>query len=139
MLEFDLDVRVGSFCLRASGTQTAPNMGLFGPSGCGKTTLLNCLAGLLRPQKGFIRLDGRTLFDSAAGRNVRPHRRRIGYVFQDGRLFPHMTARENVNYGRGRGAEGPGIAELSEALDLVRQGRIRDGKSVVGLLLASQR
>ena len=118
MLEFDIEARVGPFRLQACGTQAVPNMGLFGPSGCGKTTLLNCLSGLLRPEKGFIRLNGRTLFDSAAKHSVRPHRRAIGYVFQDGRLFPHMSVRANIEYGRRRGANGPALGELSMALNL---------------------
>src|ERR671911_2047022 len=73
---------------------------LLGPSGCGKTTLLRCIAGLERPDAGQVRLDGRDL--SAPGAFVAPERRRIGMVFQDGALFPHLTVAGNVGYGLSR-------------------------------------
>jgi iron(III) transport system ATP-binding protein len=96
---------------------------LLGPSGCGKTTLLRCIAGLERPDAGEVRLDGRPL--CGPGSFVAPERRRIGMVFQDGALFPHLSVAANVGYGlpraerrRGRLAERqPGRVE--EALDLV--------------------
>ncbi|MDS9466920.1 molybdenum ABC transporter ATP-binding protein [Paracoccus sp. MBLB3053] len=69
---------------------------LFGPSGCGKTTTINAIAGLLRPDSGRIALDGRVLFDRTT--NLPPQDRRIGYVFQDARLFPHMTVAQNLRY-----------------------------------------
>lgn len=72
---------------------------LFGPSGVGKTSVLNMIAGLLRPDRGHIRVGGTTLFDAAARIDVPPERRRIGYVFQDGRLFPHRRVRANLLYG----------------------------------------
>ena len=73
---------------------------LFGPSGSGKTTLVNAVAGLLRPAAGRIAVDDWVLMDTAARRFQPPHRRRIGYVFQEGRLFPHLTVRQNLLYGR---------------------------------------
>ena len=73
---------------------------LFGPSGAGKTTIVNMIAGLLTPDRGSISFDGTFLFDAAAGINVPPHRRGIGYVFQEGRLFPHLSVRQNLDYGR---------------------------------------
>jgi len=72
---------------------------LFGPSGAGKTSLLNMVAGLLRPDGGRIAVGGETLFDSASGVDVPIERRRAGYVFQDGRLFPHRRVRANLAYG----------------------------------------
>lgn len=72
---------------------------LFGPSGIGKTSILNMIAGLIRPDAGHIRLGGITLFDSQTGVNLRPEKRRLGYVFQDGRLFPHRRVRANLLYG----------------------------------------
>jgi molybdate transport system ATP-binding protein len=72
---------------------------IFGPSGAGKSTLLDCIAGLLRPQRGKIGVGGEPLFDTDRSVDIRPDRRRIGYVFQSLALFPHMTAQENVNYG----------------------------------------
>jgi molybdate transport system ATP-binding protein len=72
---------------------------LFGPSGAGKTSVLNMVAGLLRPDAGTIRAGGETLFDAAAGIDVPVERRRAGYVFQDARLFPHLKVRANLTYG----------------------------------------
>ena len=74
---------------------------LFGPSGIGKTSVLNMVAGLLRPDRGRIAVAGRTLFDSATGLDVAPEHRRAGYVFQDPRLFPHRRVRANLLYGAG--------------------------------------
>jgi molybdate transport system ATP-binding protein len=73
---------------------------LFGPSGSGKTTLINAVAGLLHPDQGHISVDGWVLLDTARHRDLAPHRRRIGYIFQEGRLFPHLTVRQNLAYGR---------------------------------------
>jgi molybdate transport system ATP-binding protein len=75
---------------------------LFGPSGAGKTTLLDLIAGLRRPASAHIELDGQVLTDTAAGREVPPRDRRIGYVPQDGALFPHLSVRGNLLYGRKR-------------------------------------
>jgi molybdate transport system ATP-binding protein len=72
---------------------------LFGPSGAGKTLTLQCLAGLVRPDAGRIVVDGRVLFDAAAGVDVPPQRRRVGYVFQGYALFPHLSVRDNVGFG----------------------------------------
>lgn len=72
---------------------------LFGPSGAGKTSVLNMVAGLLRPDRGTIRVGGETLFDAAAGVDVPVERRCAGYVFQEARLFPHLKVRANLLYG----------------------------------------
>ena len=87
-----------------------------GPSGAGKTTLLNCIAGLRRPLAGHIRVGGKTLFDSAARIDLPPERRRIGYVFQDLRLFPHMTVTANLAYGERQGTQ---WMTRAEALDFL--------------------
>jgi molybdate transport system ATP-binding protein len=73
---------------------------LLGPSGAGKTSLLNIVAGLLDPDAGTLTLDQETLTDRARGVNVPPHLRRIGYVFQESRLFPHLTVKQNLGFGR---------------------------------------
>lgn len=73
---------------------------LFGPSGSGKTTVINAVAGLIRPDQGRIVVDGWVLTDTASRHNIAPHRRRIGYIFQDARLFPHLSVRQNLAYGR---------------------------------------
>ena len=94
---------------------------LFGPSGAGKTLTLQCLAGLLRPDAGRIVADGRVLYDSAAGVNLPPQARRVGYVFQGYALFPHLTVAENVGFGlrdRPRPARAGRVAEVIERLGL---------------------
>src|SRR4249919_3266412 len=73
---------------------------LFGQSGAGKTTVVNAIAGLMRPARGRITLDGETLFDAEQGIHVPARKRRFGYVFQEGRLFPHLTVRQNLTYSR---------------------------------------
>ena len=83
---------------------------LFGPSGVGKTSVLDMVAGLLRPDAGHVRVGGELLFD-AAGVNVQPERRRAGYVFQDARLFPHLDVRTNLLYGAG--ADPSGLDDLA--------------------------
>ena len=80
---------------RAAGGLTA----LFGPSGAGKTSVLNAVAGLLKPQRGRIAVSGSVLFDSAAAIDLAPERRACGYVFQDARLFPHRSVRDNLLFG----------------------------------------
>jgi molybdate transport system ATP-binding protein len=85
--------------IRARFTSTARLTALFSPSGTGKTSLLDAVAGLVRPRNGRIVAGGRALFDSAAGIDLEPERRACGYVFQDIRLFPHRTVRDNLLYG----------------------------------------
>ena len=98
-LELDLDLRLGSFHLRLATNLAGPATGIAGASGSGKTTLLHLIAGLLRPDRGRIVLDGTVLDDTARGIHVPPHRRRIGLVFQHGRLFPHLGVAANLRYG----------------------------------------
>lgn len=85
--------------IRAEFTATAGLTALFGPSGAGKTSLLDAVAGLLRPKEGRIVADGKILFDSGTQIDLAPERRACGYVFQDDRLFPHKRVRENLLYG----------------------------------------
>lgn len=100
-MRFDcaIQARVGTFRLKAEVRSAAKLLALFGPSGAGKTTFLNAIAGLLRPHDGHVRIAGETLFDKAARVDVPAHRRRLGYVFQDARLFPHLKVQENLRYG----------------------------------------
>lgn len=100
VIEVDLHHRQGAFALHAAFAAPAGVTALFGPSGSGKTTLVALLAGLRRPEHGRIVVDGQVLLDTGKGVNLPPHRRRIGYVFQDARLFPHMSVRGNLHYGR---------------------------------------
>ena len=107
MIEIDLEKRLGSFAIEARFA--APDTGitaLFGRSGAGKTSIVNMLAGLLRPDRGRIAVGGELLFSSADGVDLPPERRRLGYVFQEGRLFPHYSVRGNLTYGGGRGGSG---------------------------------
>jgi molybdate transport system ATP-binding protein len=99
-LDVEIDHRLGAFRLQSSFRSEGPLTALFGRSGSGKTTLVNAVAGLIRPQRGRIVVEGTTLLDTAAGVFVPKHRRRIGYVFQEGRLFPHLSVRRNLLFGR---------------------------------------
>ena len=78
----------------------AGTIALFGPSGSGKTTVANLIAGLVKPDSGRIAIDDDVLFDNTRHIDVPAHKRRIGYVFQEGRLFPHMSVARNLDYGR---------------------------------------
>src|SRR5690606_14729223 len=94
-------------------------LALFGDSGAGKTTVLNAIAGLLRPDAGHVTLDHRVLFDRGRGVHLPVGERRVGYVFQDGRLFPHLTVRANLLYGaRSRAGATADFDTLVELLDL---------------------
>ncbi|HSR71426.1 MAG TPA: molybdenum ABC transporter ATP-binding protein [Kiloniellales bacterium] len=100
MLEIAVEKRLGEFIINANiACQVTGIVALFGRSGAGKTSLINMLAGLLRPDRGRIAVNGETLFESAAGIDVAPEKRRLGYVFQEGRLFPHLSVRANLLYG----------------------------------------
>jgi len=113
-----LDFRLwqGSFTLDISVQLDRPVTALFGPSGAGKTTVLDAIAGLRTPVSGSITINNRVLFDSAAGVNVATHRRHVGYVAQDVALFPHMSVRRNVLYGRREGQKLllPAVARMLE-------------------------
>ena len=103
MLEVNIRLRRGDFKLDAAFSLQKPGViALFGPSGCGKSSLIQCVAGLTRPDEGRIELNGEVFFDSARGIDVAAARRGIGCVFQDSRLFPHFTVRGNLLYGAAR-------------------------------------
>ncbi len=119
MLEVDIHVRRGAFRLAAAFASDAPIVALFGRSGSGKTTIVEAMAGLVRPESGRIVVAGRTLYDSAAGIDLTPEARRVGFVFQDALLFPHLSVRANLAYGE----------------RLVPQAeRVVDGERIVALL-----
>ena len=100
MIEVDVGLDLGAFKLAVAFAGGQGITALFGQSGSGKSLTLNLIAGLLRPDRGFIRLDGEPLVDVAKRIFVPPHRRRIGLVFQDSNLFPHMSVKQNLLYGR---------------------------------------
>jgi molybdate transport system ATP-binding protein len=96
-IDIDVAKRLGDRTIAARFTAGPGLTALFGPSGVGKTSILNMVAGLLKPDRGHIRIGERTLFDGAT--NLPPEARRVGYMFQDGRLFPHRRVRANLTYG----------------------------------------
>ncbi len=100
MIALDFRLWQGSFTLDINIRLDTPVTALFGPSGAGKTTVLDAVAGLRTPASGSISINDRVVFDSRDGINVPTHRRHVGYVAQDVALFPHMSVRRNVLYGR---------------------------------------
>ena len=119
MIEVAVEKRLGGFSLDAKFASPAHGItALFGRSGAGKTSLVNALAGLLRPDRGRIVVRGEVLFDSERGIDVAPERRRLGYVFQDALLFPHYTVRGNLSYGRRAGA-GAGEVDFDAVVALL--------------------
>lgn len=120
MVEVRLKKRRGDFALDVAFAAEGPGViALFGPSGCGKSTIVNLVAGLLRPDEGLVRLGGVTLFDSSDAIDVPVDKRRIGYVFQDARLFPHLDVRANLLYGDKRSPSGEPQIPFDEAVELL--------------------
>ncbi len=120
-LQVELRLQVPGFALDVAWTAGEGVAVLFGPSGAGKTLTLQCLAGLTRPQAGRVVLDGQVLFDSAAGIDLPPQQRRVGYVFQGYALFPHLSVAENLAFGlrhRPRAERARRTAAMIERLDL---------------------
>lgn len=99
MIDIDFQRTQGAFILQAKCIIDSPVVGLFGSSGAGKSTLLGMIAGLIKPNAGHLILDGEYLFDTKRGIDIPLHQRRIATVFQDSRLFPHLSVRDNLNYG----------------------------------------
>jgi len=126
MLRVDVSKKLGEFTLEASFTSEGRVTGLFGASGAGKTSLINMIAGLVKPDRGTIALDGETLDDSAAGLHIPPYRRRIGYVFQDARLFPHLNVSQNLDYGRRMNRLTEDAAQQKRVIDLLDIGSLLD-------------
>lgn len=99
---------------------------LVGASGAGKTTVLNMIAGLIRPDSGRIAVGDMTLFESGQRINLPPEARGVGYIFQDNRLFPHMTVARNLRYGLGRARGGATVADETALLDILGIGHLLD-------------
>ena len=99
MFDLDFSIRLGDFRRDVAIRDDARVIALTGHSGAGKTSALNAIAGLVTPERGRIVVAGRCLFDGERGVDLPAHRRRIGYVFQDARLFPHLDVRRNLLYG----------------------------------------
>jgi molybdate transport system ATP-binding protein len=126
MLRVDVTKQLGEFSLQAAFESEGRVTGLFGASGAGKTSLVNMIAGLLQPDRGTIVVDGETLDDSASGVHVPSWRRRIGYVFQDARLFPHLDVRQNLDYGRRMNVLADDPAQKKRVTDLLDVGHLLD-------------
>lgn len=121
-MRVELKKKLGDFSLNVAFTgQEGGVTALFGPSGSGKTSVLHMVAGLISPDAGCIQMGGRTLFSSHPPVNIPTYKRRLGYVFQEGRLFPHLSVTANLTYGMKRGTQdstGIHMAHLVELLDI---------------------
>jgi len=126
MLTVDVEKRLGDFFLSARFQTASGVTALFGPSGAGKTTLVNMISGLVAPDRGRIAIDETVLFDSAERIDLPPHGRRIGYVFQEGRLFPHLSVRHNLDYGRRMHGLAPDAAQMGRIVSLLDIGNLLD-------------
>ena len=126
MLAVQAEKQLGEFAVNVSFTSDTTATALFGPSGAGKTSVINMIAGLLKPERGRIVLGDDVLFDSATGINVPAWRRRIGYVFQEGRLFPHFSVKRNLDYGRWVSGHASDPRQLSNVIDLLNIGHLLD-------------
>jgi len=124
--EVALTKRLGSVEIAVDFAATGGLTALFGPSGVGKTSVLNMVAGLMRPDSGRIAVDGHCLFDAAADIDLPPEQRRIGYVFQDGRLFPHRRVRANLLYGHDLAQAADRWMSLDEAVAFLGIGHLLD-------------
>lgn len=126
MLVVEIEKKLGDFTLNALFASESGATVLFGPSGAGKTSIINMIAGLLKPDRGRIALEDETLFDSDARINVPAWRRRIGTVFQEGRLFPHLSVSRNLTYGRWMNGLADDPAAFAHAVELLDIGPLLD-------------
>ncbi|MET0969641.1 MAG: molybdenum ABC transporter ATP-binding protein [Tardiphaga sp.] len=126
MLRVDVFKQLGAFSLDVAFVSAGQVTGLFGASGAGKTSLIAMVAGLTTPDRGVIAINDAVLFDSKAGINVPPHRRRIGYVFQDSRLFPHLSVAQNLDYGRRMNRLVRDLADESRITEMLDIGHLLD-------------
>jgi len=125
MIRLDVTRRLGRFTVDAAfEADSAGITALFGRSGAGKTSVVNMLAGLLRPDAGHIEIDGRVLFDRAAGIDLPPEKRHLGYVFQESRLFPHFSVRGNLVYGMRRRDEGARKIDFDTVVEVLGIGHL---------------
>lgn len=122
----DIGHRQGGFSLEAAFESSGRLTALFGPSGSGKTSLINAMAGLIRPERGRISVDGRVLVDSRKGVFVPRHKRRIGMVFQDARLFPHLSVAANLRYGRWFTPAAERYGDIGAVVELLGIGHLLD-------------
>jgi molybdate transport system ATP-binding protein len=126
VLDVNVEKKLGTFSVAARFQASAGVTALFGPSGAGKTTIVNMIAGLITPDAGSIALDKTVIFDAAAKINLPPYRRGIGYVFQEGRLFPHLSVRQNLGYGRQLSGHPRDADEFARIVALLDVGQLLD-------------
>ena len=126
MLAVRAEKQFGEFSVNVSFTGDTLATALFGPSGAGKTSVINMIAGLVMPDRGRIALGDDVLFDSATGINVPVWRRHIGYVFQEGRLFPHFSVKRNLDYGRWISGHRSVPRQFSHVTELLDIGHLLD-------------
>lgn len=119
MIDIDIEQRLGTFELAAKFSADAPIVGLFGRSGAGKSSVINAIAGISRPACGRIVINDVVLFDSAAGIDLPPEARRVGCVFQDPLLFPHLRVEANLLYGLRRRAVAERVVEPARVIELL--------------------
>jgi len=121
--------RLGAFALDVAFRSDASGVtALFGPSGAGKSSIVHAIAGLMRPDEGRIAIDGRVLFDSNARVNLPVEERRVGLVFQDARLFPHMSVRDNLLFGWRRAKDRSSEADISQIVEMLGLGQLQSRK-----------
>ena len=137
MLEVRLTKRLGETAIDIAFTSAGPVTALSGPSGAGKTSILNMIAGLLPPDDGLVVWNGETLYDRAKRIDVPVHRRRIGYVFQDGRLLPHLSVARNLDYGRWMNGLPRDPANEAQIVDLLDIGSLKQRR--IGALSGGER
>ncbi len=125
VLKFHIKLKRKDFLLNVKAEITDGITGIFGPSGHGKTSLLNSIAGIVKPDSGYIHLNGNQIFDSEEKTNVSIQKRKIGYVFQDVRLFPHYSIKKNLNYGRLKNDDN---LIFEEVTDILKIGHLLDKK-----------
>ncbi len=119
MIDVDIEQRLGAFDLRVRFAVAQAVIGVFGRSGAGKSSLINAIAGVTTPARGHIRVGDVTLFDSAQGIDIPAHQRRIGYVFQDALLFPHLTVEANLLYGQRLRKESERFIDTARVVELL--------------------
>jgi molybdate transport system ATP-binding protein len=125
-IEVNVAARRGAFALEVRfSIEKSGVTALFGPSGAGKTSVVNAIAGLVRPGAGRIVINGRTVFDRAAGVDLPARERRVGYVFQDARLFPHMDVERNLLFGWRRAAVKAGAEEIARVENMLGIAHLR--------------
>ena len=126
MLKLSFRKRLGNFQLEIDHTVTEKVTAFLGPSGSGKSTLLNCISGILNPDDGELLFSGQTLYSSQEKECLPPEKRQFGYVFQEGHLFPHLTVRQNISYGRPRRPNGNNQIDFNTIIDILEIGEWLD-------------